>query len=64
MRALFFLVELLLMVLLEINVNHFIAYFTFFYVPSAITEMGGHFGLGKVFPAIVTPLKGLIFHKN
>lgn len=64
MGALLFLVELLLMVLLEINVNHFIAYLTFFDVPSAVTEMSGNFGLGKVFAAIVTPLEGLVFHKN
>ena len=53
---------LLLMLILEVDVEHLVTIWTFFNVSAAISEMRRHFAFGKLIEAIVTSLKWLILH--
>jgi hypothetical protein len=57
-----FSVKLLLVLLLEVDVEHLAAGLALLDVAAAVAEVRGHLGLGEIFEAVVASLYGLVLH--
>lgn len=60
--AFLFSVKLLLVLLLEVDVEHLAAGLAFLDVAAAVAEVRGYLGLGEIFEAVVASLYGLVLH--
>lgn len=62
MRTLFLAMVLLIMLLLEINIEHLLTDGTFLDVPPTVAIMRGHLRLRKILEAIIAAFLGLAIH--